>query len=312
VQAIIDAGGPQPWFTQAPAGHSQAWVMHPQFSFKVIDGDSPALNQAGRAWNTIEGYAGNWVVRFGSSYPPRCFYKDRYAPQDQIQEKNVIRRGFYIRIGGSVEGNANAQKPGLYVNLDMVELTGYGPEITSGPDAAATFGAAPAAYLPAGASATPLTPAPAAPGAPAAPVPPTPAVAAAPPSPAAASPAPANPPAPPAAPAPQRPTDPAHIHAAGTADEQWWNGTAWVKAPAPYAGFMAAPVPPTPPAATPPVPVAAPTAVAPSPPAIPPSAASATISPSRVMLPAANGATYEQMLASGWTDETLRAHGMMQ
>lgn len=30
------------------------------------------------------------------------------------------------------------------------------------------------------------------------------------------------------------------------------------------------------------------------------------------MLPAANGATYEQMIAAGWTDELLLAHGMMQ
>jgi hypothetical protein len=29
------------------------------------------------------------------------------------------------------------------------------------------------------------------------------------------------------------------------------------------------------------------------------------------MLPAAGGATYEQMLAAGWTDATLRQHGMM-
>lgn len=58
-------------------------------------------------------------------------------------------------------------------------------------------------------------------------------------------------------------------------------------APAPYTGFIpAAPVPPTPPV-----------------PAAP---------PARVMLPAAQGATYEAMIAAGWTDEMLRTHGMMQ
>jgi hypothetical protein len=31
-----------------------------------------------------------------------------------------------------------------------------------------------------------------------------------------------------------------------------------------------------------------------------------------VMLPAAGGATYEAMLAAGWTDETMVANGMMQ
>jgi len=29
------------------------------------------------------------------------------------------------------------------------------------------------------------------------------------------------------------------------------------------------------------------------------------------MLPAANGATYEQMIAAGWTDAMLIQHGMM-
>ena len=33
--------------------------------------------------------------------------------------------------------------------------------------------------------------------------------------------------------------------------------------------------------------------------------------PARVMTPAANGATYEQMIGAGWTDELLRQHGMM-
>jgi len=33
--------------------------------------------------------------------------------------------------------------------------------------------------------------------------------------------------------------------------------------------------------------------------------------PRRVMLPAANGATYEQMIAAGWNDQLLVQHGMM-
>lgn len=325
VQALIDAQGPQPWFTQAPAGHAQAWVMHPQFSFKVIDGDSPMLNQAGRAWNTIEGFPGHWVVRFGSAYPPRCFHAGRYAAHEQIQEKGVIKRGYYVRVSGTVEGNANVQKPGLYINLDMVELTAYGTEITSGPDAAATFAAAPPPALPPGASSTPLTPPAGGP----------------------------QPPAPSVVAGPQRPTDPTHIHAAGTPDEQWWINGAWMKAPAaplpvpavpaapplpaagssapanppvpPYDGYMAPPpgAPgPTPASATPtlppatPAPVAAPTP--PNPAGSPPVTPSATTAypssppaPGRTMLPAAGGATYEQMIAAGWTDETLRQHGMM-
>lgn len=282
IDAIIQAGGPQPWFTQPPQGHAQPWVMHPLFSFKVADGDG--LDQNGKSNASKEGFAGHWVVRCGSAYPPRCFHAGRYAAHEQIQEKGAIKRGYFIRVNGTTEGNGNAQRPGLYVNLDMVELAAYGPEIVSGPDAADAFGSGPAA-LPAGATAAPATPtAPSAGGAPvpptAAPVPAAPVPAAAP-SPAAVSPAPAS-----AAPA-----------------------------PAPYTGYMgnapapapaAAPAPVTP-AAPPPVP----SATTASPSSVPPAPPPAPVAAGPTMLPAANGATYEQMIAAGWTDDTLRAHGMM-
>lgn len=47
--------------------------------------------------------------------------------------------------------------------------------------------------------------------------------------------------------------------------------------------------------------------VMPVPPVVPPPAA-----PVRVMLPTAQGATYEQLIANGWTDVLLIQHGMMQ
>lgn len=79
------------------------------------------------------------------------------------------------------------------------------------------------------------------------------------------------------------------------------------------AGAMATPpagfAPPQAPAATP-APAKAPIAPPPPPaPAflqVPPPAA-----PAHVMLPPANGATYEQMIAAGWTDATLIQMGMM-
>ncbi len=283
-------------FPNAAAGDYAC--VHPQFSFKVIDGDG--RDQNGKLNSEKEGFAGHWVVRFASGFPPRIFDAGRYGPHDQIQEKGFIKRGYYVRVSGTVEGNANATRPGLYLNVDMVERSAFGPEIVGGPDAADVFGGGPAA-LPAGASATPVG-APAAPAAPGAPAyaPPAapgnaPAAPVAPPLPAAASPAPANPAAPPAAPA------------------------------APYTGYMASPTPaaappapgapaasPAPPAAsTPPLPTASPGNPAPPPaPAAPPPPPAAPTGP--VMLPAANGATYEAMIAAGWTDDTLRAHGMMQ
>lgn len=267
IDAIIAAGGPQPWFGQPPAGHTQPWVLG-DFSWKITDGDSSVFREGKMVnYSEREGWKGAWVVRYGSAYPPRCFHAGRYAANEQIQEKNVIRRGYYIRVNGTTEGNGNLQKPGIYVNLDMVELSGYGPEIVSGPDAAAAFGSGPAA-LPPGATAAPVGVAPPAPGG--APVPPTPAAAPTAPIPVAAA-------------APPAPTSP-------------------VPAAPPYTGYMGnVPAP---------VPVAAPVPVTP---AVPPPVPSAPIaSPSSpVMLPAAQGATYEQMIAAGWTDETLRANGMM-
>jgi len=43
-----------------------------------------------------------------------------------------------------------------------------------------------------------------------------------------------------------------------------------------------------------------------------PPPAPAPAAPQHVMLPAANGATYEAMIAAGWTDDLLVQHGMMQ
>ncbi|OYW62725.1 MAG: hypothetical protein B7Z31_00195 [Rhodobacterales bacterium 12-65-15] len=89
------------------------------------------------------------------------------------------------------------------------------------------------------------------------------------------------------------------------------------------AGFGASPLPAgamaTPPAGFVP-PVAAPAAPAPMapPPAAPPAPPAPAflqvpppVAPARQMLPPSNGATYEQMIAAGWTDATLIQMGMM-
>jgi hypothetical protein len=287
-------------FPQGPGGA----CIHPQFAFKVIDGDG--VDSQGRAWSRLEGFAGHWIVRFASAYPPRCFYAGRYAAHEQIQEKGAIKRGYFVRVSGTVEGNGNVQRPGLYVNLDMVELAAYGPEIQSGPDAADAFGGGPAA-LPPGASATPLTPPMAAPAGAPAPGFPAPAAPGAPPYSVAASPVPGSPALPGVLALPAAPAAP----------------------PAPYTGYMggaagvaAYPTLPAPagspgaPAAGPaPLPTAYPGSPAlPGAPALPPAPAAPAAPPPAAgpqMTAAAGGATYAQMIAAGWTDDTLRAHGMM-
>lgn len=229
------------------AAHPQS-AQREDFAWKVVDGDSTKLNKRNRRWCDIEGYKGCWVVTFSSSFAPKFYNRDGTAP---ITEKNAVKAGYYVQVRAQAAGNDGAT-PGVYINHVMIALSGYGPEIVTGPDpASAGFGQA---ALPAGASLTPVggmqqPPPPAAPGG-------------NPPPPASSS------PPPPAAPPP-----------AQTAVQ-------------PNNGFLnppAAPGAPPPPAASPPPP-AAPTA--------PQMTAKAT-------------ATYQAYRTSGWTDEQLRAHGLM-
>jgi hypothetical protein len=244
----------------------------PTFSYKIIDGDG--VDTTGKSNASKQGFAGCWVVRFSSAFAPKCFQQPNFAAHQQLPDASVIKRGYYVQVNGTVDGNKNAQKPGIYVNLDMVNWVGSGPEIVSGPDAGEAFGAG--AALPPGATAAPVGMMPAGggaaaayPGAPA-PAPAAPVYAAAPaPQPVAAPAAPAYPAA--ASPVPASPAAPVQ----------------------PYAGYMA-PAP------------------APAAPAAPPPAPAAPAAPiGRQMTAAANGVTYEAYQQAGWTDDQLVQAGMM-
>ena len=197
-----------------PAGQADA----PSFAWKVVDGDSQVPNRAGKKPCDREGYKGNWVISFTSGFASKIYNKDG---TQVITEPDAVKLGYFVQVNADVDGNGSTTQPGVFINHRMVALSGYGEEISIGPDpVSAGFGAAP---LPAGAMATP--PAGFAP----------------------VTPAPANPVAMPA-PAPI-PANPA---------------------------FLAVP-----------------------------------LTPVRQMTPAAQGATYEAMIAAGWTDELLVQHGMM-
>lgn len=281
--------------------NAQGQCTHPRFSFKLIDGDG--VDDNGRPNNQKEGFAGHWVVKFSSSFPPRCFHTGHYQPHEQIQppaagQPGAIRRGYYVRISGSMEGNGQPNKPGIYVNLGMVELVGQGPEIVSGPDAGAVFGAS-APQLPPGATALPMNSgapaAPQMPGMPAAPgaYPQAPAAGAYP-----AAPAPAAPgypamnsaPAMPVAPGATYPSSPAPAPAAPQA--QYVAPNPAFLSPGAAGGAM----PPAPGTGAPP-----PAPGFGAPPAPPSSAPQMTAK--------AGGATYDQFKAQGWTDQMLRDQG---
>ena len=242
--AVAIPKGGEPHWNQTPWGRQiydlgvRAWPAGqtgaPTFAWKITDGDSTVPNKKGRRPCDREGHPGHWVVGFSSGYVPKIYNRDGTAP---IQEPDAVKLGYYVQVACNVAGNGNAINPGIYINHNMVALSGYGPEIIVGPDAASVgFGQAP---LPPGASAIPVG----------------------------AMPAPAD-----QAPAPayQAPA-PAPI----------------VVQPNP-AFLQAAPSPP------------------PAPPALPtPRSAHGTLTAK------AAGATYDQLLAVGWTDATLSQHGML-
>jgi len=246
---------------------------HPKFSNKITDGDG--VDDNGKPNATKEGFAGHWVVKFSSSYPPKCFHAGRYQPHEQIQSPLEIRRGYFVRVAGGAETNGNAQKPGIYVNLNMIELAAQGPEIVSGPNASAVFGGTPAGAMPAGATPLPPTGAPAAPAA------------------------------------------RVMLPKAGAYTYEQLVASGWTDATLIAQGMMApAPASIAPPAinpVAPPVPpavtyVAPNTGFAATPPAAP---APPAPPPARQMLPKAGAYSYEMLIAAGWTDAGLREQGMM-
>lgn len=276
-------------------------AQSPTFAWKITDGDSQIPNRKGRKPCDTEGFAGHWVLRFSSGFAPRIFRAEN-GGYVQMVEADAVKLGYYIEVNANIGGNGSAQQPGMFLNHSMVCFRAYGPEIVKGPDAAsAGFGSAP---LPAGASAMPLassTPLPAAGGVPAIPG------------------APAPLPAVPAA-APARVMLPA---AQGATYEQLiangWTDALLVQhgmmqpAAATPPAMPAIPAPLVPVGSAPSVPAVAPTVVAPNPAflQVPGTPAVPAAAPARVLTPAANGATYEQLIANGWTDALLVQKGLM-
>lgn len=190
---------------------------------------------------------------------------------ERITAPDAVKLGYYVQIAGNVVGNGSPNQPGVFLNGSMIALQGYGPEIIVGPDASQVGFGQ--GPLPAGASAVPLGAMSAA-GAPG-----TPAMPGAPAAPGAAAPMPGAPAIPGAVPSTPVLSTPASAPAVPT--------VAVTPNPA-FAGMPAA-------AGVPAVPGA---------PAVP-------AAPVRRMTAAAQGASYEQMIANGWNDQLLIQHGMM-
>lgn len=127
-------------------------LLRKDFSWKYIDGDSTELNKKGNRPCDREGFPGHHILTFSSSYAPKVYHYGRYT--EEIKNPAELRLGYYIRIAGNCAPNNNDNNPGVYLNLNMLELCGYGPEIVVGLRAEDAFKAP--IQLPTGASATPV------------------------------------------------------------------------------------------------------------------------------------------------------------
>lgn len=144
----------EPWGAQMVAVAQRDWPQgqwqHPQFSWKLTDGDSTIPNKKGNVPNTREGYPGHWVVFFSSRYA--C--KTVNATGSQPVPAEGIKPGHYIQVLASVAGNGG-QSPGIYMNHDFVAHAAYGPEISISQQDASTVGFGQGA-LPPGATTAPV------------------------------------------------------------------------------------------------------------------------------------------------------------
>lgn len=152
----------EPWgakiLTLAQVWWPQGQTASDRFSWKIADGDDARPNPEANMRRNCdrEGFPGHWVVRLSSGFATKIFE----ANGTPLLQPGLVKRGFWVEAFVVVNSNENAQKPGIYINHNMVFYRAPDKEILSGPDPR-TVGAGRAA-LPAGVSAAPA----ATPGAP--------------------------------------------------------------------------------------------------------------------------------------------------
>lgn len=144
-----------PWGAQMWAEGAKAWPQGqsgaPTFAWKVEDGDSAIPNTKGRKNCDRPGFPGNWILNFGSGYPPKVVDAKGIAP---LADPTAVKLGHFVEVFGSVTGNGSPLKPGIYLNHVAVAYAGFGEEIHLGVDTT-KLGMGQGA-LPPGASSTPI------------------------------------------------------------------------------------------------------------------------------------------------------------
>lgn len=146
----LDLAGATFWPALFPHG-ANGQSTHPRFSWKYQDGDG--VNQKGQSVADKPGFAGHHIIKFATSFEPKCFIEGKFAPEQQLPKPDeVIKKGFWVRVIGVFKSNkaTGMQVPGVAIYPSLVSLVGQGEEIRGGIDAAAAFAAAPMGALPPG------------------------------------------------------------------------------------------------------------------------------------------------------------------
>lgn len=141
----------------ALTNNPQKYITLPTFAWKIEDGDDTTPKGEKQIRNCDKpGHPGHWIVHLKTWKVPSVHTQDG---MQVLADRSVIKRGYYVQVAGSVSGNAQAGKPGVYINHDMVayvptenaeEIRGSG----SGDATKAGFGRG---ALPSGVTAAPLS-----------------------------------------------------------------------------------------------------------------------------------------------------------
>lgn len=102
----------------ALCNNAEKYITLPTFAWKIEDGDDTTPKGEKQTRNCDKpGHPGHWIVHLKTWKIPSVHTPDGLQT---LADRSVIKRGFYVQVAGSVSGNAQAGKPGVYINHDMV------------------------------------------------------------------------------------------------------------------------------------------------------------------------------------------------
>jgi hypothetical protein len=113
----------------ANSGFFNGEQNRPDFAWKFKDGDAPE-NVNREAW------PGCYVFTFRTGFAPNAIVDINSNP---IIDRNQVKPGYQVRVAYNVKPNGNNEKPGIYLNFNMVQLISIDKEIQSGPPPAQVF-----------------------------------------------------------------------------------------------------------------------------------------------------------------------------